>query len=304
MAGKEVYIGRMIEGLQASIDTQVQEMEQVAGILADMAANYGVTIQQKAFTGAGLSAVPIVTYRWQGAGFSPNNAPSPYIISSNAAEIKQQNITITPTAYIDLTDVITINATFEYGGVSYAPQSKTIAILIDDVIVWQSEHTVNSLSKTAVVDISGKYSGIHKVGFKFSGSTFTASNAWYKCGNISFTNTALETSPPWPPSDVMICDSDNALTLSKNTPAVGYGYGFINFTEKITGEIATWVSLIFQANTLDGVNLSIVDASGNVIKGDLLQKNAISDLSVFNFYIKFEFTNPDAAITGVILRYT
>lgn len=304
MAGKEVYIGRMIEGLQDSIDTQVKEMEQVAGILADMAANYGVTIQQKAFTGAGLSSVPIVTYKWQGAGFAPNNAPSPYIISSNAAEIKQQNGTITPTAYIDLTDMITINATFEYGGVSYAPQSKTIAILIDDVIVWQSEHTVNSLSKTANVDITGMYSGIHKVGFKFSGSTYTASNAWYKCGNISFMNTANETFSPWPASDLMICDSENALTLSKNTPAVGYGYGFINFPEKITGEIATWVSLIFQANTLDGVNLSIVDASGNVLKADLLQKNAISDLSVFNFYIKFEFINPDAAITGVILRYT
>ena len=304
MAGKEVYIGRMIEGLQASIDKQVQEMEQVSGILADMSANYGVTVQQKAFTGAGLSAVPIVTYKWQGPGFSPNNPPSPYIISEDAAEIKREDITIAPAAYVDLEGVVSIDATFEYGAISYIPNNKTIAILIDDVVVWEGEHTTDSTIKTAHVNIRrGNYYGVHKVSFKFSGSTFSAPDAWYKCGNIRFSNGGIESFLPWKDSDLLIYDSDK-LTLSKAAPRVGYGYGFINFPEKITGEIATWVSLIFQANTLDGVNLSIVDASGNEIKGDLLEKNAIGDLTVYDFYIKFEFRNPKAEITGVILRYT
>ena len=108
--------------------------------------------------------------------------------------------------------------------------------------------------------------------------------------------------PAWQDSDLL--EYNTAGALGMKTSSEGYGYGFIDFPEQITGEIATWVSLIFQATTLDGVNLSIVDANGNLIRGDLIEKNAIGDLTVFDFYIKFEFTNPNAEITGVILRYT
>lgn len=308
MAGKEIYIGRMIEGLQKSIDEQVQEMEQVAGILADMAANYGVTVQQKAFTGTGLAAVPLVTYKYKGWGFSPNNPPSGAITGADSASIKSTTSgvnTINAVAYMDLTDCNQIVADFQ---ADTAEMNTKPSILIDDVEVWAGTNStavqhaeVNLSEEDPEGNVNYLYQGNHKITFRWItvGKTYTFSVKNIKIWNEHSDDPLL----PWPASDLLAYNSANALAMATST--AGSGYGFIDFPAQMTGtEIATWVALIFQSPSLDGITLSLVDGDGNVLVPDLIRKNAIGELAVFDFYIKFEFTDPAASITGVILRYT
>lgn len=299
MAGKEVYIGRMIEGLQISIDKQVQEMEQVAGILADMAANYGVTVQQKAFSRESLKAVPLISYNIR--NFTPAEPPPTKFITgpdsargTNGAATKFEVNT-----YIDLTDTVSITAEFRHSK-NVLVSSNDLSILIDNNVYWTGQGNKQTPVNGGGANIEGAYSGIHKV--TFSGYTGDDSTDELIISDMQFVQKNGEVWPAWQDSDLL--EYNTAGALGMKTSSEGYGYGFIDFPAQITGEIATWVSLIFQATTLDGVNLSIVDANGNLIRGDLIEKNAIGDLTVFDFYIKFEFTNPNAEITGVILRYT
>lgn len=309
MAGKEIYIGRMIEGLQQSIDEQVKEMEQVAGILADMAANYGVAVQQKAFTGTGLAAVPLVTYKYKGWGFSPNNPPSGAITGADSVSTTGATSGTSVTnadAYMDLTDCNQLVADFQASTTdSYAQPS----ILIDDVEVWAGTYgtavqhaEVNLSEEDPEGNVNYLYQGNHKITFRWKkpqGKSYT-----YTVKNIKIWNDHNDDPLlPWPPSDLLAYNSANALAMA--TSAAGSGYGFIDFPAQMTGtEIATWVALIFQSPSLDGITLSLVDGDGNVLVPDLIRKNAIGELAVFDFYVKFEFTDPAASITGVILRYT
>ena len=89
---------------------------------------------------------------------------------------------------------------------------------------------------------------------------------------------------------------------SKIVPsAAGGAYGYVNYADLMTG-VATWDSLIFSGN-LNGVTLSLVDEDGNVIM-PLSQKNDISNLSIYTgFFVKYEMTNADSFVSGVIFRY-
>ena len=69
----------------------------------------------------------------------------------------------------------------------------------------------------------------------------------------------------------------------------------------VTG-VGSWNVLQFIGN-LDGVNLSIIDNDGNEIKTLAAGMNNINDLSIFDFYIFYEITDPDAYISSVIFRY-
>lgn len=301
--GKDIYIGEMLEGMEASmlslervmtegVDKQIERLDEVAAVLTNIAANTGITLKQTAFSGDTLTALTL-------------NTPAVKDITLKSSSASKNTVSITHTTknsvsathYIDLTDYKRFTGNVRTTRIS----STKISISINDVSVYTYTFASGQTDTNVPFDIDiSSYNGICKITFTASASSGATStfNVTTAANTLKLLND--DTSYNLFESCDTLVFADNVLKMSSND--YGYAYGYINFTASITDTIALWSSLIFNG-AIENIRLSLLDSEGLEIKS-LSTINNISDVAIYDFYIKFEFTDPEAYVSGVVFRYS
>lgn len=315
MAGNEIYIGKMLERLygvvdkiDASTQAQIDALHDTADILNNILANTGIQQQQTVFSNAEFSAVSLIS--------------SPVSWLRGKALINFVDVT-TSTSRAGKVTFIQASSTGS-GNITRIdfPNRQSGASAGGDVLKMQMRLDLtgkNSITFNAKTSLANGYTlkiyinGIAALNYFFDNTAAVALtldvSAYSGFCDIEFigTNSNDEKSITMQISALKI---DGASLFAKDSKleyidnrivstGTGAGVGVAKYT--VTG-VGSWNVLQFIGN-LDGVNLSIIDNDGNEIKTLAAGMNNINDLSIFDFYIFYEITDPDAYISSVIFRY-
>lgn len=315
MAGNEIYIGKMLERLYDVVDEvekatqrQIDALHDTADILNNILANTGIQQQQTVFSNAELSAVSLISspVSWL-RGKALIDFVDVTTSTSRAGKVTFIQTSSTGSGTISRIDFVNRQAGYAGGG---------------DVLKMQMRLDLtgkNSITFNAKTSLANGYTlkiyinGIAALNYFFDNTAAVALtldvSAYSGFCDIEFvgTNSNDEKSITMQISALKI---DSASLFAKNSKleyvdnrivstGTGAGVGVAKYT--VTG-VGSWNVLQFIGN-LDGVNLSIIDNDGNEIKTLAAGMNNINDLSIFDFYIFYEITDPDAYISSVIFRY-
>lgn len=315
MAGNEIYIGKMLERLYSVVDkidastqAQIDALHDTADILNNILANTGIQQQQTVFSNAELSAVSLISspVSWL-RGKALIDFADVTTSTSRAGKVTFIQTSSTGSGTISRIDFVNRQAGYAGGG---------------DVLKMQMHLDLtgkNSITFNAKTSLANGYTldvyinGIAALNYFFDDTAAVALtldvSAYSGFCDIEFvgTNSNDEKSITMQISALKI---DGASLFAKDSKleyvdnrivstGTGTGVGVAKYT--VTG-VGSWNVLQFIGN-LDGVNLSIIDNDGNEIKTLAAGMNNINDLSIFDFYIFYEITDPDAYISSVIFRY-
>ena len=305
MAGNEIYIGKMLERLygvvdkiDASTQAQIDALHDTAAILNNILANTGMQQQQTAFTGTALSAItmnsenPYLTaksllkYRYSESANFLTSHHGYFVWNINGTNVPRlsfrldsnNSYTAECTLNVDLTGKNTIS--FDSYSTNSANKSK-LEIFVGDSKVFS--HGGDSITSATNINVS-QFSGEQTI--RFSATATTTTNMYImrlKVGSIE------------------IFADKNKLSYSANKIVSSGGTLARGLCKYTVSDAAQWSTLKFIGN-LDGVRMWIVDNSGEIIM-PLTATTNISDLSLFDFYIFYEISKPDAYISSVIFRY-
>ena len=271
-------------------------MDTTVSVLQNILINTGLTKQQKVFTGENLTTASLYSPAYLDLSPYQYTGVNPNFEIETAGKLSYYTGG-SSTGYSRLLAPINFSEfsklTFDFGNNGKKTTFSFRAGEGDDL--WSYEMTASEMNSSAEIDIS-TVNGIFQPQFKvdFDGSNVAIRGSFR---NITFHR-------PDGTTYTLLQAAAGTLSYqnSKIVPsAAGGAYGYVNYADLMTG-VATWDSLIFSGN-LNGVTLSLVDEDGNVIM-PLSQKNDISNLSIYTgFFVKYEMTNADSFVSGVIFRY-
>ncbi len=302
MAGKDIYIGSMLEKLQDSLnaletniaesaDAQIKKLNEVANIMNNVLINTGMTKSQKAFKGVELSAISLISPTVYNANltnysyFTAENTVTVSTGSVSAAIVKKVRV------YYDIDDLKNKGYSSLRLSTSACNTYYSAELYINDAVVFSGK-TAQALN----IDITS-YNGLIAVDYAVNKAK-TGNNATYNVtfSNICFTGDNIENYYPHVLRDTLRYNNDILCMASSD-----HGSDAIGYLKPTVDNVAIWDSLIF-IGSFSGVKLSIIDANENEILSLLPQSN-ISELSIFDFYIKIEMTDPLSYISSIIFRY-
>lgn len=296
MAGQEIYIGKMIESLQDGMNSMEEKMDTTVSVLQNILINTGLTKKQKTFTGEDLTTASLYSPAYLDLSPYQNTGVNPNFEIETEGKLSYYTGGST-TGYsrllapIDFSEFETL--TFDFGNNGKKTTFSFRAGEGDDL--WSYEMTASEMNSSAEIDIS-TVNGIFQPQFKvdFDGNNVAIRGSFR---NITFHRPDGTTYTLLQAAAGTLSYQNNEIVPS----AAGGAYGYVDYADLMTS-VATWDSLIFSGN-LDGVTLSLVDEDGNAIM-PLSQKNDISTLSIYTgFFVKYEMTNADSFVSGVIFRY-
>ena len=296
MAGQEIYIGKMIESMQDSMNSMEEKMTETVDVLQNILINTGLTKKQKIFTGPDLIAVNLNSPAI--LDVSPYQKNGTDITQYFSAEENKLNYEATENSTNYCTILLPLNfsefekITFDYNKTSSAYTATFSFKAGDGDVIWTGSLSTTTREGSAEVDIS-EITGLLQPRFRVISNNSRLEGS---ISSITFHRPDGTTYTLLQPAAGTLSYQDEEITPT----AAGYTYGYANYADLITG-VGTWDSLIFQGNA-DGVTFSLVDENGFEIM-PLSEKSEISSLSVYNFFVRYEMTKADSFVSGVIFRY-